>query len=62
MLTQQGFLLHRSCSTDGSVSWAEFRQSGGGIGATPMFGTVYWKENAAGRIVWATGDVSFTGL
>lgn len=62
-LTQQGFSLHDRCSSDGSVSWAEFRQRGGnGITAMAAFGTVFWKEDQAGRLVWTTGDIAFTGL
>jgi hypothetical protein len=62
-LARQGFRLHEPCSPDGSIRWAEFRQSGGnGITAMAAFGIVYWKENDAGRLVWATGDISFIGL
>jgi hypothetical protein len=62
-LSRQGFSIHDACSPDKSVSWAEFRQSGGnGITAMPAYGTVYWKQDQAGRLVWATGDIAFTGL
>jgi hypothetical protein len=62
-LARQGFRLHEPCSPDGSIRWAEFRQSGGnGITAMAAFGTVYWKEDNAGRVVWTTGDIAFTGL
>jgi hypothetical protein len=62
-LARQGFQLHESCSPDGSISWAGFRQDGGnGITAMPAFGSVYWKVDGDDRIVWATGDIVRTGL
>ena len=62
-LSRQDFTVHPACSPDKSISWAEFRQHGGnGITAMSAFGTVYWKEDPAGRLVWTTGDISFTGL
>ena len=63
VLSGQGFSIHDACSHDKSVSWAEFRQNGGnGITAMPAFGTVYWKQDQAGRLVWTTGDIAFTGI
>lgn len=62
-LVRQGFKLDGSCSPDRSVQLAEFRQrEGNGITAMPAFVTVYWKEDGAARLVWATGDIAFTGL
>jgi hypothetical protein len=62
-LVKQGFTLKGPCSSDGSISWAWFQQSGGnGITAMPAFGSVYWKEDASGNLVWVTGDIGFTGL
>lgn len=62
-LVRQGFTMHGFCSPDHRVQWAEFRQRGGnGITAMPAFVTVYWKEDGAARLVWATGDIAFTGL
>ena len=62
-LVRQGFKIDGSCSPDGSVRLAEFRQRGGnGITAIPAFVTVYWKEDGAARLAWATGDIAFTGL
>ena len=62
-LSRQGFLIHDGCSPDKSVSLAVFRQSGGnGVTTMPAFGTVYWKQDQAGRLVWTTGDIAFTGL
>lgn len=62
-LSRQGFAIHDACSPDRSISWAEFRQRGGnGITRMAAFGTVYWKEDKAGRLVWTTGDIAFTGL
>ena len=26
------------------------------------YGSVYWKEDKAGGLVWTTGDIDFTGL
>ena len=62
-LVQQGFQLEKACSPDGSVSLAWFRQSGGnGITTMPAFGSVYWKADASGNLIWVTGDIAFTGL
>jgi hypothetical protein len=64
-LVRQGFQIHLQCSPDNTVSWAEFSQkSRDGILdiETGVFGTVYWKEDANGRIVWASGNVAYTGL
>lgn len=63
-LLRQGFTIHDGCSADKSVSWAEFRQqlSGSAGPYTSAFGTVYWKKNAAGRLMWTTGDIAYTGL
>lgn len=63
-LLRQGFTIHDGCSVDKSVSWAEFRQrrSNGLSSYQAMFGTVYWKQDATGRLIWATGDVAYTGL
>ena len=62
-LVIQGFVIHDACSSDGSVSLAVFRQRGGnGITSFPAFGTVHWKKDEAGRIIWVTGDIHFTGL
>jgi hypothetical protein len=62
-LERQGFSIHDACSPDKMVSWAEFRERGGnGITAMAAYGTVYWREDAAGRIVWTTGDIAFAGL
>ena len=62
-LERQGFEVHEGCSPDGSIGWAQFRQSGGnGITVMAGHGTVYWKEDQAGRIVWATGDVGYTSI
>jgi hypothetical protein len=63
VLLRQGFSVHDACSPDKSVSWAEFRQRGGnGITAMAAFGTVYWKQDGNGRLIWTTGDIAFTGL
>ena len=63
-LSKQGFAIHDGCSADKSVSWAEFRQHrSNGVGTyTAAFGTVYWKQDAVGRLVWTTGDIAYTGL
>jgi hypothetical protein len=62
-LVQQGFQLSKPCSPDGSIGWAWFQQSGGnGVTAMPAYGSVYWKEDASGKILWVTGDIAFTGL
>jgi hypothetical protein len=62
-LEKQGFEIRDGCSPDKSVSVAIFRQSGGnGITAMAAFGSVYWKQDKAGRLVWTTGDIAFTGL
>jgi hypothetical protein len=62
-LLKQGFTLNGPCSSDGSISWAWFRQSGGnGITVMPAFGSIYWKEDASSKLVWVTGDIGFTGL
>jgi hypothetical protein len=62
-LRRQGFALHDRCSRDGSVSWAEFRQRGGdGVTSMAALGTVFWREDPAGRLVWTTGDIAFRGL
>jgi hypothetical protein len=63
-LLGQGFIIHEGCSADRSVSWAEYRQqASNGFGYyTPGFGTVYWKQDKLGRLVWATGDIAYTGL
>ena len=62
-LVRQGFQLNGACSPDHSVWLATFRQRGGnGITAFPAFVSVYWKEDSAARIVWASGDVAWTGL
>lgn len=62
-LVLQGFELQGSCSPDRSIQWAIFKQRGGnGITAFPAFATIYWKENRAGKIDWAMGDIQFTGL
>ena len=63
-LLRQGFTIHNGCSTDRSVSWAEFRQKAtNGLDTyTAAFGTVYWRQDATGRLLWATGDIAYTGL
>ena len=63
-LSRQGFIIHDGCSVDKSVSWAEFRQrrSNGVATYQAAFGTVYWKQDPAGRVIWATGDIAYTGL
>jgi hypothetical protein len=62
-LVKQGFTLNGPRSSDGNISWAWFRQSGGNsITATPAFGGVYWKEEAPSKLVWVTGDIGSTGL
>lgn len=62
-LLRQGFTIHEGCSADRSVSWAEYRQrASNGFGYyTPAFGTVYWKQDRMGRLIWATGDIAYTG-
>jgi len=62
-LIRQGFKLEGACSPDHSVWLATFRQRGGnGITAFPAFVSVYWREDAAARLIWASGDVAWTGL
>lgn len=63
-LLRQGFTIQGGCSADRSVSWAEYQQrDSNGFGYyTPAFGTVYWKQDTTGRLVWATGDIAYTGL
>jgi hypothetical protein len=63
-LLRQGFIIHDGCSFDKTVSWAEFRQrrSNGVATYQAAFGTVYWKQDPAGRVIWATGDIAYTGL
>jgi len=63
-LLRQGFTIHDGCSADKSVSWAEFRQrrSNGFAIYQAVFGTVYWKQDAVGRLIWTTGDVGYTSL
>jgi hypothetical protein len=62
-LAAQGFQLYGSCSLDRSIHRAAFSQRGGnGITAMPAFVTVHWKEDKGARIVWATGDISSTGM
>jgi hypothetical protein len=61
-LSRQGFTI-RDCPLDRSVAWAEFRQHGGnGITAMAAMGTVFWKQDRAGRLVWTTGDIAFSGV
>lgn len=42
---------------DKSASWAEFRQrrSNGVTTYQAAFGTVYWKQDEVGRLIWTTG-------
>ena len=63
-LSRQGFTIHDGCSADKSVSWAEFRQrrSNGTATYQAAFGAVYWKQDKVGRLIWATGDIAYTGL
>jgi hypothetical protein len=62
-LLGQGFTIHEACSPDGRVSWAEFMQRGGHqMWAPAAFGTVHWKEDGAGRLIWTTGDIQFAGI
>jgi hypothetical protein len=63
-LLRQGFIIHDGCSVDKSVSWAEFQQrrSNGVATYQAAFGTVYWKQDPAGRVIWAHGDIAYTGL
>ena len=62
-LSRDGFTIHDACSADKSVSWAEFRQwrSNGVATYQALFGTVYWKQDKVGHLIWATGDVAYTG-
>lgn len=62
-LVRQGFQMHGPCSPDRSISVATFRQRGGnGITSFPVFVSAYWKEDGGGRLVWASGDIAWTGL
>ncbi|EQB32342.1 hypothetical protein M529_10155 [Sphingobium ummariense RL-3] len=63
MLSRQRFTIHDGCSADKSVSWAEFRQrrSNGVATYQAAFGTVYWKQDEIGRLIWTTGDIAYTG-
>ena len=62
-LVRQGFQLNGACSPDHGVWLATFRQRGGnGITSFPAFVSVYWKEDGDARLVWASGDIAWTGL
>ncbi|UVO53330.1 hypothetical protein [Sphingomonas sp. SUN039] len=61
-LLQQGFKFE-ACESP-NVKLAIFRQvRHNGLNAyQDAFGTVTWKTDASGSIVWATGNIAFTGL
>lgn len=62
-LLSQGFRVIRApCPTAPAIHLAEFRQTGGGFFAYPIFAQVAWEQNDAGRLVWTKGSVTFTGL
>lgn len=56
-LKEQGFELMGPCSTDGSVSWAQFRKNGNEVVAN-----IYWRENPSGQLIWTFGNIYFTFL
>ena len=61
-LARQGFTVEPSCAVDPTIRSATFRQSGGGFyGPYPAFSMVTWKVDTAGRIIWASGWVAYTG-
>ncbi len=61
-LARQGFTIKSPCTTDPTIRYAEFSQSGGGFyGPYPAFSVVTWKVDPAGRIIWASGWVAYTG-
>lgn len=61
-LTAQGFKVEPPCSTDQSVRYATFIQSGGGLyGPYPAYAVVTWKVDAQGRVMWTSGSVAYTG-
>lgn len=61
-LIAQGFKVEPPCSTDRSVRYATFIQSGGGFyGPYPAYAVITWKVDAQGHVVWTSGSVAYTG-
>ena len=62
-LRRQGFKVEPACASDPAVTFATFRQSGGGLyGPYPASAVVTWKVDPKGRVIWASGWVAYTGL
>ena len=63
-LVQLGFKPEPPCGNDQSIQRATFRQSGGSglTGPYPMFATIAWRADAAGKVEWFKANVAYTGL
>lgn len=61
-LLQQGFKIEPACTSDPTIRFAKFRQSGGGFyGPYPAYSVVTWKIDQTDKIIWASGWVAYTG-
>jgi|SRR5579872_802 len=61
-LSEQGFKIEPPCPSDPTVRYATFSQTGGGLfGPYPASSVITWQVDWAGRIVWASGWVAYTG-
>jgi hypothetical protein len=61
-LSRQGFKIEPTCVSDPTIAHATFNQSGGGFyGPYPAFSEVTWKVDRTGRVIWASGYVTYTG-
>jgi hypothetical protein len=60
-LAEQGFSLRLPCDGLRGIRLGEFRQTGGGFLAYPIWAQIAWEQDDAGRIMWTKGTVSFTG-
>jgi len=61
-LRRQGFKIERACTSDPTIRYAEFTQSGGGFyGPYPANSVITWKTDPVGRLAWVSGWVAYTG-
>lgn len=62
-IQNQGFTMDAApCRDDRSIRLAVFVQSGGGFfGPYPAVAQIAWKVDAQGKIVWAKGNIGYTG-
>lgn len=60
-LIRQHFVLSGHCESDPSIHHAVLRDREGRFFTIETVAVASWKEDEQRKIIWTTGDVSFTG-